>query len=186
MSLKNWKTKECELCNKEYYASWYRADSARYCSKECWNKRASVINICKQCWEVVKTYKSVRKKYCNRRCRDLHYRELNKGDKSHFWKWWVTSEDKKQRTCAKYKEWRRKVFERDWYKCVLCSSTEDIQGDHIKQQAFHPELRYNINNGRTLCKECHLKTDSHWMSKIKWQKRKQFEGNGLTDKMKMQ
>lgn len=60
-----------------------------------------------------------------------------------------------------YKTWRRKVFQRDGYKCVLCDNTRNLNADHIKQWSLYPELRYEINNGRTLCVDCHKKTDNY-------------------------
>ena len=61
-----------------------------------------------------------------------------------------------------YKVWRRKVFERDNWTCVFCNKRGgDIETDHIKPFAYFPELRFEISNGRTLCKKCHQNTDTY-------------------------
>jgi hypothetical protein len=67
-----------------------------------------------------------------------------------------------------YKLWRKSVFERDNHTCVICNSTENIETHHIKSWHNFPELRYAIDNGVTLCRPCHLKTDNHG-KKVKWE-----------------
>lgn len=58
-----------------------------------------------------------------------------------------------------YIAWRKAVFERDNYTCQMCSQRGgELQADHIKPFAFFPELRTELSNGRTLCKDCHRKT----------------------------
>lgn len=65
------------------------------------------------------------------------------------------------------KNWRKSVFERDKYVCQFCGVHSGLgksivlHADHIKPFAYFPELRFDINNGRTLCRECHKKTDSY-------------------------
>jgi len=91
----------------------------------------------------------------------------HKGSKSHLWKGGVTSENKKLRSSIEYSLWREAVFKRDDYRCVFCGikSAKGIvvylHADHIKPFAYFPKLRLDINNGRTLCKNCHEKTDTY-------------------------
>lgn len=73
-----------------------------------------------------------------------------------------TSESEKIRKSIQYKQWRELVFKRDNYICQMCGKRGiKIQVDHIKPFALFPELRFEVNNGRTLCIECHKKTDTH-------------------------
>lgn len=60
-----------------------------------------------------------------------------------------------------YYGWRKLVFKRDNYSCVLCGSQNKLEADHIKSYSKFPELRYELSNGRTLCNECHKKTDNY-------------------------
>jgi len=57
--------------------------------------------------------------------------------------------------------WRIQVFERDNFTCVECGSKKNLQAHHIKRWAEYPELRFDINNGTTLCKRCHSKTEGY-------------------------
>lgn len=54
--------------------------------------------------------------------------------------------------------WRIKVLQRDGNRCVLCGSDTDLEADHIKPWALYPDLRFDPDNGRTLCRPCHIKT----------------------------
>lgn len=57
--------------------------------------------------------------------------------------------------------WRTAVFMRDDYTCQSCEKRGvELQADHIKPWALFPELRYAIDNGRTLCVPCHRQTET--------------------------
>lgn len=91
----------------------------------------------------------------------------NKGEKSHLWKGGVTESHQLIRSSTEYKLWRKSVFERDDYTCIWCGAkngggrTVILQADHIKPFALYPELRFAIDNGRTLCRECHRTTETY-------------------------
>jgi len=88
--------------------------------------------------------------------------EAVRGDKHPNWQGGITKANKHYRQTLKYKIWRKSVFERDKYTCVLCGQRGgNLHADHIKQFAFYPKLRTKISNGRTLCVECHKKTDTY-------------------------
>lgn len=93
----------------------------------------------------------------------LESRQKMSGKNSHFWKGGITHIHQKIRTSLEYKIWRKSVFERDNYTCVWCGDNRggNLEADHIKPFAFYPELRFAIDNGRTLCKKCHRTTDTY-------------------------
>lgn len=87
-----------------------------------------------------------------------------KGEKNVNWEGGITPINKKIRNSIEYKLWRESVFSRDGYKCVICGisgSKTYLNADHIKPFCKFPELRLAIDNGRTLCVECHSKTDTY-------------------------
>lgn len=78
------------------------------------------------------------------------------------WKGGITPINNLIRNSEEYKLWRKAVFERDNYKCVWCGIRGvTIHADHIKPFALFPELRFAIDNGRTLCVPCHRTTDTY-------------------------
>lgn len=89
------------------------------------------------------------------------------GQNNYNWKGGTTSINEKIRKSLDYKKWRESVFERDNYTCIWCGTKSQkgikvfLHADHIKSFAHHPELRFDRNNGRTLCIDCHKKTDTY-------------------------
>ena len=96
------------------------------------------------------------------------------GDKHHSWKGGITPLMVRIRRCARYRQWVKDVFFKDNYTCQICNKKGGyIQADHypkmfsdiisnnkIKtyEEAMDCQELWSLDNGRTLCKECHQKT----------------------------
>jgi len=82
-----------------------------------------------------------------------------KGDKNPNWKGGLSSETEILRCSLEYKLWREAVFIRDNYTCVWCGDKHggNLEADHILLFSTNPEHRFSIDNGRTLCHDCHIK-----------------------------
>lgn len=88
--------------------------------------------------------------------------DWSRGNKCHTWKGGITPMNERIRKSIEYKIWRTAVFERDNYTCLKCCIRGGyLEADHIKPFALFPELRFDVNNGRTLCKNCHKQTDTY-------------------------
>jgi hypothetical protein len=91
------------------------------------------------------------------------------------WKGGISPINTSIRMSMEYKLWRKSVFERDNYTCVWCGTKQGwnkitkkqniIQADHIKPFCNYPELRFAIDNGRTLCDVCHKTTETYGAKK---------------------
>lgn len=78
--------------------------------------------------------------------------------RSNFWKGGIYPKNKAIRDSLEYTMWRESVFKRDNWICVWCGNKGNLEADHILPFAIYPELRFELTNGRTLCRPCHRKT----------------------------
>ena len=94
-------------------------------------------------------------------------------EKNYHWKGGITPLTKRIRGCFQYRQWRSDVFTKDNFTCQFCEiKGVYLEADHYPkmfstifhenkitslEQAESCEEFWNINNGRTLCKPCHLK-----------------------------
>lgn len=107
-----------------------------------------------------------------------------KGERNPNWKGGSGDDTRAARLCdmatTRYKDWRLAVYTRDNYTCQFCLARNGngvrvvLHADHIKPYAAFPELRYDVSNGRTLCRKCHFTTFKSTQSLIK---QKQHERN---------
>lgn len=86
----------------------------------------------------------------------------HKGKDNPSWKGGITPLNRLLRASSKYKIWRELVFLRDNFtcqnpNCKFCYNKIGgrLHAHHIKSFAEYYELRFDINNGITLCKNFH-------------------------------
>lgn len=108
------------------------------------------------------------------------------GEKNGRWQGGKTRLSARLRSLKIYDDWRRAIFMRDDYTCVLCKkpSNGDIEADHMTPSAqildFYKIIDvddaiackplWDIDNGRTLCKDCHRKTDTYASNYFRYKK----------------
>ena len=97
-----------------------------------------------------------------------------KAKENHYnWKGGITTLEHQIRTCYEYRQWRSDVFTRDKFICIKCGwekghileahhivkFSDIMKKNNIKtfQEAINCQEFWNINNGITVCKECHNK-----------------------------
>lgn len=94
--------------------------------------------------------------------------DSRKGENNPMWQGGKTEKHLLIRMSLEYRLWRKAVYERDNYTCIWCGDNKgnNLEADHIKPFYLFPELRFAIDNGRTLCIECHKTTKTYGRPKI--------------------
>lgn len=84
------------------------------------------------------------------------------GANNPLWKGGAREQRKREMKGYPYRDWRAAVFTRDNWTCQCCGVRGGyLEADHIKPWCAFPDLRYEIDNGRTVCRPCHMKLDTH-------------------------
>ena len=115
--------------------------------------------------------------YGKRQSKEVRKRqgEARRGKNNGNWKGGISPLVMTIRSCLKYKEWRLSVYRRDEFTCQKCGRklSDKFNAHHIKpfhqifeenniqtlEGAYACQEFWEINNGITLCKECH--TEEH-------------------------
>ena len=83
-------------------------------------------------------------------------RHENSGEKNWNWKGGVTPAQMKARNSYGYGKWRDAVFEYDDYTCQCCGQRGGkLNAHHINNFSDYENQRFDVNNGITLCENCH-------------------------------
>ena len=160
----NW---ECENCEQQFWRAGRK--KYRFCSRKCtveymigeknpgWKR---TVSICKWCGEQYEHLPSVKRRFCSHKCHEAHQQADPANNP--VWKGGITPELNLARARMIYKHWQKAVFERDNWECRQCGKHGgELHAHHLYSFREFPHLRYNINNGHTLCPECHMKLNSH-------------------------
>lgn len=165
--------KLCQHCGKQFLVRPYRRETAKFCSYLCLNrhnvKRGNESPVWKHgqvlwgqgsfcacgCGKKSTLYRGVTKKFIHGHNPATPYEHPKK---ENHWNWQggITKLGKDERTYFKHTT-RKQTLERDDFKCTICGEKEGLQVDHISPWAKYPELRFNLDNCRTLCFRCHYK-----------------------------
>lgn len=123
--------------------------------------KGKVDKTCEVCNKVYRAfpYLSDTTRFCGKVCRLDWMSMFYRGEK--HWNWQGGKTTKRSYT-RKYRNWRESVFKRDDYTCQICKARGVyIEAHHVKAWAHFPLLRYDIENGQTLCIPCHKLTDNY-------------------------
>lgn len=169
-----YRTKLCKSCsckgenNGNYIDG--RTDSKTYC-KEC-GKLLSLYTAtyCGHCRYLGDRHYMYGKHHTEEHKRKVS--EAERGEKHNNWKGGITPLHQTIRRCFEYRQWRDDVYTRDNFACQECGDAiggnlrahhkiefADILERHeilTLKEALNCEELWNINNGVTLCEDCHI------------------------------
>lgn len=78
------------------------------------------------------------------------------------WSEFATPKADRLRRSLKHRNWRESVFKRDDWTCQSCGRRgHELHPHHIKSKCLYPEIMFDIDNGITLCADCHRRTPTH-------------------------
>lgn len=156
---------KCKNCGKEIMITKDK-NKSNFCSQECrikYMQQETKTVVCNYCGKEFKknkyAYDHAKTHYCSQKCYDEYrankketYKEL-----THY-----------LRTHESYNDWRTEVLKKDNYKCTKCGSKKDLHAHHIiqlydicekynmnKDKILNSKEFHDINNGITLCQDCH-------------------------------
>lgn len=155
---------KCTDCSKQLN---YRYSVEKRC-RECWitsKKETSQINYpsCINCSAKTGDYKSIM-------CKNCYKGALHKS-----WKGGISTTYSLIRTMPENRQWIKQCMYRDDYKCQECGSDKKLEVHHIESfaklvkknqitsvnEAKNCLELWNIENGMTLCQDCHKLTESY-------------------------
>lgn len=154
----------CQECDSPFLIRQITGNP-KYCSSKCYwlalSKRPahnkgnvhSTFHVCPMCKKEFDTHYKITRIFCSPKCRT----DFNSGDNHYQWKGGYS---KDWRDSEKYSFWRKSVYRRDNWKCLLCldnneESPKELEAHHIKTASEYPDLVYVISNGITLCQFHH-------------------------------
>ncbi len=143
----------CKICKNIFVD--FPSRKRQYCSKKCWYEYSANVRVGDNHhnWKGGKPKCECGKlltNYGNKSCKSCSV----KGELNRNWNGGVSLRDKLERT--KFRQQLHKVvLERDNYTCQLCGTGGNLQVDHIQSWVDYVDQRFNIDNCRTLCANCH-------------------------------
>ncbi len=175
--------KKCLNCNK--IIDWYSDEYShlhisifkrkKFCNLSCSNtytkkvenrndKDNSILRVknCKGCGNEINWFNGFRKtplstflkmKYCSKECSDIYGFRYTGENHPNFKQ---NARRKNRRGSAA--RWTKNVFKRDKYQCQKCGVKGEnaiLNAHHIKPVSKFPDLKWILDNGMTLCIDCH-------------------------------
>jgi predicted HNH restriction endonuclease len=168
----------CVVCNREIYD--WPSRKRKVCSKEC-EKRYLSFNLKEKykkgeifgiehranISKALKTSEKAKKQHFKKGVENPNYGRDQTGPANANWKGGITNSNQKKRNDPRMAEWRQAVFERDGYTCQDCGAKGYLQAHHLIPISEDLSKAFDIENGKTVCVECHEKIHSRFIGRFR-------------------
>mgnify|MGYP001177542015 FL=1 len=170
--------KNCIVCSKSFSVIPAREKTSKFCSNKCrliilhkkisgkkhfgFKKNFKRIKKCKGCKKVMNWWIEYKKKpistfdnmkFCSKKCADINGFRYSGKDHPNY-----REDSRRKNRRGSAARWTNNVLKRDNYTCQNCKKYGEktiLETHHIKSFKEHPELRWVLSNGITLCLDCH-------------------------------
>jgi hypothetical protein len=163
---------QCIICGKDFNVRGARKVTAKFCSLKCrseWRSRywtgpdhpqyqpGPRVRSCRYCGkdfeqretEAISVFRL--RKFCSMECTRFGQRRLT-GESHPLFK----PDGRRKVRAGKHGSWARAVISRDRATCRRCGARNvELHAHHILPYETHPDQRWNLENGLTLCYRCH-------------------------------
>lgn len=160
----------CDYCGKlsSHKRGVYESNKYNFCSKECAKSfrdpsKHHIVN-CNYCGAELDItdceFNKSEHHFCNRECQANWQRETWRGENHPNWKPELSQEERELNNFRQgMAQWRTNIYERDNYTCQCCGTQGGwgvrLNAHHISGWNIDKENRTNVDNGVTLCEDCH-------------------------------
>ena len=162
----------CKHCSKVFEVQPWAAKTGRkkFCSKTCFFLGRELKGLFQPGHQdLVPATSRGHSEQTRRKLSEVQRINPRIGEQNPNWRGGLRSERKKAMGRYEYRDWRNSVFARDNWTCQICGDRGVyLEADHIKPWCAFPDLRYDVDNGRTVCKPCHLTLDTHGRKAMKY------------------
>lgn len=164
-------TIQCHQCGQGFKVVPARKETAKFCSYACrgawrsdnWQgyhhpnwKGGSRVKPCRNCGkeihqgnENLPNFKA--RKFCSKECSREGQKYYRGKEHANY-----RPEARRKNRTGRHAWWARSVISRDNATCQRCGAQDvELHAHHIKPYKDHPELRWDLDNGETLCCRCH-------------------------------
>lgn len=165
----------CKECQSEYQKIPSLQHISKFCSIKCRNEHDKhamlgkknhnynrIETKCDGCNSTIKVipfdFERLKHNFCSFECYKENIGRFKTGPNNYNYNPSISMEERIiGRMYTEYGMWRKKVYERDSYSCKLCgnSTSGNLNAHHLDGYNWCKDKRTDINNGVTLCTQCH-------------------------------